>query len=120
VGDRYPQVTAGHVCSEGVADEEALDPSYGVKCLVEVRAAVGLRQDEPGLRPDEDRCDAVGREVRLQRQVHAAGLEDRQHGRHPVEVALHHDRDDPLPFQPLGEEGAGDPVGVRVELRIGE
>ena len=63
--------------------------------------------------------DAVGREVRLDGQVDAAGLEDREDRRHPVQVALGHHRDHALAAQPARQQRAPQPVGPRVQLPVG-
>ena len=63
--------------------------------------------------------DPVGGQVRLDREVDAPGLEDREHRRHPVEVALGGHRDHALPAQPAGDERVPDAVGPRVQLPVG-
>ena len=57
--------------------------------------------------------------MRLDRQVHATGLEDREDGGHPVQVALGHHRDDAFAAQPARQQGSSQPVGAGVELPVG-
>jgi hypothetical protein len=56
--------------------------------------------------------------MRLDGQVHAAGLEHREDRGHPVQVALGHHRDDMLAAQPARQQGARQPVGPGVELGV--
>lgn len=77
-----------------------------------------LGEDEVVVRAGEDRPDAPGREVRLDRQIHTARLEDAQHGGQPVEVALHEHGDDALGPQPVLQQGPADAVGPGVEFAV--
>ena len=56
--------------------------------------------------------------MRLDRQVGAAGLEDREDGGHPVQIAFGHDRDDALGAEPSRQEGSRQPVGATVQLAV--
>ena len=57
--------------------------------------------------------------MRLDGQVHAAGLEHRKNGGHPVQVAFGHHRDDALTAQPPSQQCATQPVGAGVEFGVG-
>ena len=57
--------------------------------------------------------------MRLDRQVHPAGLEDRQHRRHPVQVALGHHRHHALAAQPPRQQRPAQLVRPGVELGVG-
>ncbi len=57
--------------------------------------------------------------MRLDRQVHAAGLEHREDGGHPVQGALGHHRDDTFAAQAPRQQGPRQPVGPGVELPVG-
>ncbi len=92
----------------GERGERPVQPSGAAGCGEHVRA-VGA---------GEHRADAAGRVMRVDGQVHAAGLEDAEHAGRPVEVALGHDGDRVLRAEPLGQQGAGHPVGPGVEVRV--
>ena len=76
----------------GRFDEERLCIGQRLQSLVEGGGAVGLGQHETATRTGEHRRDAIAREVRLDGEVHTAGLEDREDGGHPIQVALGHHR----------------------------
>ena len=92
---------------------------HGGQRLVERGGAARLGQHQPALGARERGRDPVGREVRLDRQVHPAGLEDGDDGGHPVQVALGDHRDHALAAQPAGQQGPAQPVGAGVELPVG-
>src|SRR5574341_1272140 len=71
-------------------DEERLDDGQRRERLIEHGGAAWFGEHQPAARPGECPGDAVGREMRLNRQVRAAGLEDREHPGHPVQIALGH------------------------------
>ena len=84
--------------------------------------AVAAKKAEHGARDDTELDANALRELVgefIDRQVHATCLEDREHGRHPVEVALGRHRDHSLAAQPAGQQRPPQPVGVGVELAIG-
>jgi hypothetical protein len=56
--------------------------------------------------------------VGLDRQVHATGLENREDGYHPVQIALRHHRHDVFSAQPLRQHRSGKAVGAGVELPV--
>ena len=56
--------------------------------------------------------------MRLDRQVRASGLEDADDGGHPLEVPFGDDCHDVLRLQTTPVQGAGDPVGAGVQLRV--
>ena len=89
-----PRSPSGWSLGVDLVDEEFLDAGQGVESLVEADGAARLAQHEPAPGTGQRGRDAVGREMRLDGQVRATGLEDRQNGGHPVQVALGHHRDD--------------------------
>ena len=113
------EVLLGVVLLVGRVDEQRLDSGQGVEGLVERGGAAAFGQHEPALGAGERLGDATGREVGLDGEVHATGLEDREDGGHPVEVALGHHRDDTFAAQPPRQQGSSQPVGMGVELPVG-
>ncbi len=85
---------------------------------VQRRGAPGLGQDEAASGTGHRPRDTVGGEMRLDRQVCAAGLEDREDGGEPVEVALRHHGDDAFAAQPVRQQGSCQPVRTAVELAV--
>ena len=80
-------------------------------CCVTSTGGAGVRQHEG---------QPLARVVRVERQVGAAGLEDAEQPDHHLGRALHAE-----PHQGLGPDAeaaqvVGQPVGVRVELRVGQ
>ena len=57
-------------------------------------------------------------EVRLDGEVYAAGLEDREHRGHPIQVALGHDGDDAFAAEPARQQGPCHLIGAAVELLV--
>ena len=103
----------------GRVDEERLGAGQRLECPVEHRGAGALGQHEPAARAGERFRDALGREMRLDGQVRAAGLEDREHGGHPVQITLGHDADDAFAEQPPRAQGSRELIRVAVELAVG-
>ena len=104
--DVDPEVLLGVVLRVGRVDEQRLDSGQRVEGLVERGGAAAFGQHEPALGTGERRRDAIGREMRLDGQVHAAGLEDRKDGGHPVQIALGHHRHDTFAAQPPRQQGS--------------
>ena len=75
-------------------------------------------QREAAVGPRQRGRDAVSREVWLDRQVGTAGLEDREDGGHPVEIAFCHDRDDTLGSESSHQKGSRQTVGAAVQLAV--
>ena len=118
--DANAEITLGMVLLVGRVDEERLDSGQRVQGLVERGGAAGFGQHEPAPGTGERGRDAIGREMRLDGQVHATGLEDREDGGHPVQVALGHHRYDTFAAQPPRQQGSSQPVGTGVELPVGQ
>jgi hypothetical protein len=56
--------------------------------------------------------------MRLDGQVRSARLEDREHGGHPVEIALGHDAHDAFTSKPPRQQGSRQLIGAAVELPV--
>ena len=117
--DDHAEVAAGVVLLVGRPDEQHLDSRPGIEGLAQRGGAARLGQDQLAPGPGQHGADAVGREMRLDGQVHAAGLEHRQDGRDPVQGALGHHRYDPFAAQPSGLQRSGQPVRAGIELGVG-
>src|SRR5213594_3158765 len=57
--------------------------------------------------------------MRLDRQVRATGLEDREHRGHPVKVALGHYGDDVFAAEAARQQRSCELIGTAVELAVG-
>ncbi len=64
--------------------------------------------------------DALGRKVGLDRQIRAAGLENREHRGQPVEVPLGHHADDRFVRDAARHQGSGKLIGAGIELPVRE
>ena len=58
--------------------------------------------------------------MRLDRQIHTAGLENREHRGQPVEVPLGHHADDRFARDAARHQGSGNLIGTTIELAVGE
>ncbi len=83
-----------------------------------VRAEAGDDDGRASVLHDEG--DALGRVVRIQRQVDATGLEDAEDAHHEVHAARQGERDHGLRAHALGDEGVGESVRPGVQLRVGQ
>ena len=82
-------------------DVQPLDSAGGdLESLIKSAGAALFGEHEPTLRAAQRPGDAIGREMRLDRQIHPARLEDRQDGRQPIQIALRHHRHHGLAAQP--------------------
>src|SRR5437879_13505517 len=57
--------------------------------------------------------------MRLDGEVRATGLEDREDSGHPVQVALGHHSDNAFAAQPPRQQGSRQLIGTAVELPVG-
>src|SRR5207245_4666234 len=94
------ELVGGHVNAEIAVEvsllvrgvnEQCLDAGQRLERLIEHGGTGPFGEHEAAAGTGERLRDAVGREMRLDGQVGAAGLEDRQHGRQPVQIALGYD-----------------------------
>ena len=111
-----PEVGVG-ARRRGLGPVEVPDGHVGIR-QTGPHGAGGEQQRRPGVRQHEG--DALGRVVRVDGQVGAAGLDhceqrDRQLGR-PADGDGHH----VLGSQAEGHQAAGEPVGACVEFRVAE
>ena len=58
--------------------------------------------------------------MRLDRQIHATSLEDRQDGDQPIQIALGHDSHHIFTAQPASQQRPSQPVSASVQLPVGE
>lgn len=86
--------------------------------LAQGRRAAGFGQHQFAVGPAQRGRDAVGREMRLDRQVDTARLEHGEHGGHPVQIAFGDHRDDALAAQPARDQRPRQAVGAPVELPV--
>ena len=93
-------------------------PGTRAEATVERGRAAGLGEGEPAARAAQHGGDAVGREVRLDREVGATRPEDGEHRRHPVESAPGDHGHDVLGLQPAVQQCVADPVHPVVERRV--
>ena len=114
-----PRSSSAWSSGVGVLGEERPDGGHAVQGRAERGRAARFGQHELAPGPGQRPGDAVGREVRLDGQVHPAGLEDRQDGGHPVQVAFGHHGHDALAAKTPGQQGPGQPVRPGVELGVG-
>src|SRR5262245_61279585 len=56
--------------------------------------------------------------MRLDGQVHSAGLEDCEHSSHPVQIALGHHCDHTLATQPSRQQSSCQLIGMSIELQV--
>ncbi len=56
--------------------------------------------------------------MRLDGQIRAAGLEDREHSGDPVQIALGHHCHDTFPGQPPRQQGSRQLIGMCIELPV--
>src|SRR5213594_4950827 len=89
-----------------------------VERLIEHGGATAFGKYESAACTGKRPGDALGREMRLDGQVGAARLEDREHGGHPVQIALGHHADHPFAGQPARTQGAGYAVSASIELAV--
>ena len=111
-------VRVGVVVGVGSLDQDPLHGGQGGEGLVECGGAARFSEHQGALGATQGVGDPVAGQVRLDRQVGAAGFEDRDDRGHPVQVAFGGHRDDAFGCQPAGEQGVGDAVGPGVELLI--
>ena len=101
-----------------VLEQELRHCRHSFQCLIEGGGAAAFGEHHPGPGPRERSGDSVGREVRLDRQICASGLEDADDSGHPLQVPFGDDCHDVLRPQTAREQSAGYPVGAGVQLRV--
>jgi len=117
--DADTQIAVGMVFLVDGIEVEPLDSGQRLERTVERRRAAAFGQHEPAAGPGEHPRDAIGREMGLDRQVRAAGLEDPEHCSHPVQVALGHHGDDAFAAESSRQQGSCQLIGTAVELPVG-
>ena len=116
--DADAEIPIGVVLVAGRVDRQRLDAGQRAEGRLQGGGAAGLGQHQPAPGPGQRGRDPAGREMRLDGQVHAARLEDRQDGGHPAQVALGHHRDHAFAAQPPRQQGPAQPVGPGVQLPV--
>ncbi len=117
--DLDAEVTAVVAFGVGGAGEHRLDPGQRAQRGLQRGGAAQLGQHQAAAGPAQRGRDAVGWEVRLDRQVHPAGFEHREHRGHPVQVAPGHHRDHVFPAQATGQQRPAQLVGPGIQLPVG-
>ena len=116
--DADAEIPIGIVLLAGRVDQQRLDAGQRAEGRLQGGGAAGLGQHQPAPGPGQRGRDAVGREMRLDGQVHAARFEDRQDGGHPAQVALGHHRYHAFAAQPPRQQSPAQPVGPGVQLPV--
>ena len=91
-GDIDAEIAVGMVLLVRRFDEQRLDVGQRREGLVQGGSAGGFGQHETAAGAGQHRRNPISREMRLDRQIHATGLEDREHSGQPIQVALGHHR----------------------------
>ncbi len=117
-GHRHAQVAAVRLLGQGRVHVQDGGPGQRGHCRLQGGRAVRRGQHQPAPCALQHGRDASGREVRLDRQVHPAGLEHRQHRGQPLRGALRDHRHGVLTAQPAGEQGPAQPVGPLIHLLV--
>ncbi len=99
-------------------NEQRLDPRQRLQGRVQGGGAGRFGQHQPAAGPGKHGRNPIRREMRLDRQIHPTGLEDRKHRSQPIQIALGHHRHHTLTAQPTRQQSPSQPIGTTIELPV--
>ena len=116
--DHDAEIAVGMILPVARLDEKRLNLGQRLQGLVQGGGAAGFGQHQTAAGPGEHRRNPIGREMRLDRQIHPTRLENRKNSGQPIQIALGHHRHHTLTAQPARQQRPSQPVGAGVELPV--
>ena len=101
------KIAVAMILLEGSIDKKRLGIRQRCEGLVQGGGAAGFGQHQTAAGAGKHRHNAIGREMRLDRQIHTTGLEHREHGSQPIQIPLRHHTNDTLAAQPARQQSPG-------------